>query len=127
MINISEVIELHEELIERFGGSKGIRNIGLLESALHRPFLTFDGNELYQGVKEKAAVLLESIIKNHPFVDGNKRVGYVLFRSFLILNGIDITASEEIRYQLVINVAQGKASKKEIINWIEKHSKEIGY
>ncbi|MEP1096365.1 MAG: type II toxin-antitoxin system death-on-curing family toxin, partial [Cyclobacteriaceae bacterium] len=77
MISEREALEIHSILIERFGGSEGIRDKALLLSALNRPFQTFDGNELYPTVIDKAAAILESIIKNHPFIDGNKRTGYV--------------------------------------------------
>jgi death-on-curing protein len=75
MISVSEAIYIHDILIERFGGSTGIRDVGLLESALARPFQTFNGVDLYPESIEKAAALIESILNNHPFVDGNKRIG----------------------------------------------------
>ncbi|MEQ8688674.1 MAG: Fic family protein [Imperialibacter sp.] len=81
MISEQEVLGIHSILIERFGGSNGVRDIGLLQSALGRPYQTFDGGELYPTAIDKAAaVLVESIVKNHLFIDGNKRTGYVLAR-----------------------------------------------
>ena len=73
MIDLEEVLKLHEIAIDKFGGSKGVRDQTLLESALNRPFATFEGKDLYQTVEEKASAVLESIVKNHPFHDGNKR------------------------------------------------------
>ena len=90
MISVSEAIYIHDILIERFGGSTGIRDVGLLESALARPFQTFNGVDLYPESIEKAAALIESILNNHPFVDGNKRIGYVIMRLFIIESGKDI-------------------------------------
>jgi death-on-curing protein len=78
MIQIEEVEKIHDILIEKFGGAKGIRDRGTLESALGRPFQTFDGEDLYPNPVDKAAAIFESIISNHPFVDGNKRTAYAL-------------------------------------------------
>jgi death-on-curing protein len=80
MILINEVEQLHRILIDRFGGMLGIRDRAALESALARPFQTFDNAELYQTIIDKAAALIESILINHPFIDGNKRTGYILLR-----------------------------------------------
>lgn len=80
MIPEREVLEIHAILIEEFGGANGIRDKALLDSALNRPFQTFDGTELYPTPMDKAAAILESVVKNHPFSDGNKRMGYVLAR-----------------------------------------------
>ena len=88
MIDIHDVELIHQILIEKFGGGKGIRDRKLLESALARPFQTFDKKDLYVTPIEKAAALLESILINHPFIDGNKRTGYVLMRLLLINNGL---------------------------------------
>ena len=90
MTPIKEVEQLHRILIDKFGGLHGIRDNAALESALIRPFQTFDGKDLYPSVLEKAASLIESILIYHPFIDGNKRIGYTLLRFFLIQNGIDI-------------------------------------
>jgi death-on-curing protein len=90
MIDIKDVLNIHNILIDKFGGSKGIRDIGLLESAINRPFATFDNKDLYPTPTEKAAAILESILINHPFLDGNKRTAYVLMRLILLENGLDI-------------------------------------
>lgn len=99
MIPIKEVELLHRILIDKFGGSHGVRDSTALESAIARPFQTFDGKELYTSVLEKGASLIESILINHPFIDGNKRTGYTLLRLFLIQNRIDITASQDNKYE----------------------------
>ena len=78
MISIAEVEKIHDILIEKFGGLKGIRDHGILDSAINRPYQTFDGKDLYPDPVDKAAAIFESIISNHPFVDGNKRTAYVL-------------------------------------------------
>jgi death-on-curing protein len=84
LISEREVLEIHTILIEEFGGANGVRDEELLDSALNRPFQTFDGAELYPTPIDKAAAILESVVKNHPFSDGNKRTGYVLARLLLM-------------------------------------------
>lgn len=88
MISITEVEHLHKLLIDRFGGSHGVRDRAALESAIARPFQTFDDKDLYPTVIEKAASLIESLLINHPFIDGNKRTGYLILRLFLIINDL---------------------------------------
>ena len=124
MISIKEVEEIHKTLIENFGGSYGIRDISSLESALARPFQTFDGVDLYSSAIQKAASLIESVVINHPFIDGNKRTGYVLMRMLLINNDIDINATQEEKYDFVINIASGKTTFDEIAKWLINHIEE---
>ena|ERR1035437_3718957 len=121
MIELEEVIKIHEILIERFGGSKGIRDIGLLQSAINRPFQTFDNKELYPSALEKAAALIESVVLNHPFTDGNKRTGYVLMRIVLLENGFDIKASQDEKYDFVCAIANGTIKIEEIKGWLSEH------
>lgn len=117
MIDIEEVLRLHEIAIEKFGGSKGIRDRKLLESAINRPFATFDGEDLYKTGEEKASAVLESIVKNHPFHDGNKRTGYLVYRLYLLSEGYDIQATQEEKYQFVVNIASGKMKFDDIVAW----------
>lgn len=124
MISIKEVEIIHNILIDKFRGSKGIRDIGLLESALARPFATFDDNDLYPNPTEKASAILESIVINHPFIDGNKRTAYTLMRLILLENGLDIFASQESKYDLVISASTGKFRFDEIKNWIQSNLKK---
>lgn len=114
MIDVEEVLAFHEKLIELFGGTPGIRSMDLLESAVYRPFQTFDGQELYPTSIEKAGAIIESIVKNHPFLDGNKRTGYVLMRLILMQSGKDILATEEEKYKFVIQIASGEMEFEEI-------------
>lgn len=125
MISIKEVEEIHKTLIRLFGGSDGVRDFESLESSLSRPFQTFNKKELHQSPINKAAALIESIVINHPFVDGNKRTGYVVMRSFLIANGFDIKASQKEKYDFVINIASGKIKLEQIIEWLKKHVETI--
>jgi death-on-curing protein len=119
MIGINEVERIHDILIERFGGAKGIRDRGILESAIGRPFQTFDGKELYPGPVDKAAAIFESIVSNHPFVDGNKRTAYVLMRLILKANQLDIEVEQDAKYDFVIKAASGELTFDKIRTWIE--------
>lgn len=120
MIDLEEVLQLHEIAIEKFGGIKGVRDQKLLESAINRPFVTFGGEDLYKTVEEKASAVLESIIKNHPFHDGNKRTAYLVYRLFLMSESYDIQAAQEEKYEFVIDIASGKMTFDEIVSWTKQ-------
>jgi death-on-curing protein len=123
MIDKEEVLQIHQVLIAQFGGSAGIRDEGLLDSALKRPFSGFGETEFYPSPHEKAAAILESIVKNHPFVDGNKRTGYVLMRLVLLEYQQDIESSQEEKYDFVIAVASGQMTFEKIVDWIKQNTK----
>ena len=125
MILVKEVEPLHRILIDKFGGSHGIRDKAALESAISRPFQTFDGNDLYPSVFEKAASLIESILVNHPFIDGNKRTGYTLLRLYLIQNGLDINASQDNKYEFVIDIASGTLKYEGILSWLKSNTSKM--
>ena len=125
MIPFKEVELLHRILIDKFGGSHGIRDKAALESAISRPFQTFDGNDLYPSVFEKAASLIESILVNHPFIDGNKRTGYTLLRLYLIQNGLDINAAQDNKYEFVIDIASGTLKYEGILSWLKSNTSKM--
>jgi death on curing protein len=118
MIELSHVLHVHEKLLEEFGGGKGIRDLGLLEAAISRPFLTFEKIDLYPNAEEKAAAIIESIVKNHPFIDGNKRTGYVMMRLMLLSYQKDIDTSESEKYKFVIKIASSEIEFEDIVSWI---------
>ncbi len=120
-----QVVKYHDILIERYGGSYGIRDHHALESAIARPSASFGGNELYPTPQAKASALTESIIQNHPFVDGNKRTAINLSEAYLRVQGYKITASMEEKYEFVNNIAEGKMSKDEIQSFYEKNTAKI--
>jgi len=124
MIKIKDVENIHNILIERYGGSKGIRDIGLLESAINRPFATFDEQSLYPTPTDKAAAILESILINHPFVDGNKRTAYALMRLILLENNLDIEATQNEKYNMVIAASKGEIRFDSIRAWIQSRLKK---
>ena len=124
MIRLSkeQVIKIHSMLIEQTGGSKGIRDEGLLDSALNAPFQTFDGEYIYKTIKAKAAKLGYFLVKNHPFIDGNKRTGILVMITFLEINGLEITCSDEELIILGLGLAEGKINDKDLLNWIIDHN-----
>ena len=121
MIELNLVLEIHQTLLEEFGGKSGIRDSAVLESAIKRPFSGLNEQEFYPTPEEKAASILESIVAGHPFTDGNKRTGYVLMRLLLLQYHKDILATEEEKYQLVISVASTQMKYTEILQWIRLH------
>ncbi len=118
MIDLEDLLKIHEILINKFGGSQGIRDLNLLKSAASRPYQTFDQLNLYKSPIEKAAAIIESIIRNHPFIDGNKRTGYVIMRLILMDNGLDISANHKDKYEFVISIASGDLNYDQIKEWI---------
>jgi len=123
MIDINEVEKIHDILIDKFGGAKGIRDKGLLESSINRPFQTFDGQELYPDPVDKAAAIFESIKTNLHFIDGNKRTAYVLMRLMLKSNNIDIQLGQDDKYDFVIKAASGQVTFDQIKTWIKDNLK----
>ena len=123
MIKISseKIKLLHQLMAEATGGSIGVRDEGLLDSAVESAFATFDGLELYPSKEEKAAKLGYSLVSNHAFVDGNKRIGVYVMISFLELNGIHIESGDEDVIALGLGVADGSMSQEDVLGWIEKH------
>ncbi len=123
MIKFSKekVLLLHQIMAEATGGSAGVRDDALLESAIESAYATFDGQELYPSKEEKAAKLGYSLISNHAFVDGNKRIGMYIMLSFLDINGVKIEATNEDVVYLGLSVADGSAKYDEILNWIKTH------
>ena len=126
MISLDEILKIHAILVEKFGGSDGVRDNDLLESAINRPYQTFDGQELYPSALEKAAAILESIVKNHPFMDGNKRTGYVLARLILMEAELDINADQTTKYEFVIDVSINKLDYDQIKEWLLQHVIKTG-
>ena len=120
-ISSEKIKLLHQLMAEATGGSTGVRDEGLLDSAVEGAFATFDGVELYPSKEEKAAKLGYSLVSNHAFVDGNKRIGVYVMICFLELNGIHIESSDEDVIALGLGVADGSMSQEDVLEWIEKH------
>ncbi|MCR5458059.1 MAG: type II toxin-antitoxin system death-on-curing family toxin [Clostridiales bacterium] len=113
-----KVLLLHQFITQETGGDPNVRDIGLLDSALESAFQTFDGKELYPTKEEKAARIGYSLITNHAFVDGNKRIGMYVLLSFIELNGIKIHVSDEEVSNVGLSIASGKMKYNDILAWI---------
>jgi death-on-curing protein len=123
MIDLQTVKDVHSILIDKFGGSKGIRDLAGLEAALARPYATFDKQDLYPTAIEKASAIFESLIINHPFMDGNKRTAYVLMRLTLLEFGFDIVASQNEKYEMTISASKGDFKFEDIKQWLSERIK----
>ena len=124
MILIGDVLQLHDSSINDFGGSKGVRDLGLLESAIARPFQTFGGEYLYFTAIEMASALGESLIINHPFIDGNKRTGILCIIALLFEFNLKFTADQESTYNFTIQISTGEMKFEEIVLW-QKNNTEV--
>ena len=120
-----QVLYLYQQIIQQSGGSVGLRDDGLLESAVYRPQSSFGGRDLYPDLFSKAAALGHSIISNHPFVDGNKRVGFEAMRLMLRLNGYDLHASLDAKFEFVMEIAKGRRTEQAIADWLKRHSRTL--
>ncbi len=118
-----QVLSLHRRLIEVTGGSDGIRDEGMLDSALSNPFQSFGDEELYPSVQAKAAQLCFGIVKNHPMVDGNKRLGAHVMLVFLALNGYELFYTQQELSDTILNLAAGKIGAEDILRWVICHQK----
>ena len=105
-LTVNDVMLLHEKIIDKTGGIKGVRDVGLLELAVNSPFVSFDGEDLYKTLEEKAKQLCNSLIRNHPFLDGNKRIGILAMLVFLDLNGKRLNITNEEIISLGLNTAK---------------------
>jgi len=121
-LTLDEVLSLHSEQIGQFGGSSGIRDIGLLQSPVGSVEATFGGAFLHETIFAMAAAYLYGICRNHPFIDGNKRTAVAAALTFLELNGVEVDADENAFYDLVIGVAEGRVSKASVTVFLEQHA-----
>ena len=116
-----QILLLHSQLIQQTGGSDGVRDYALLESAIETPFQSFGGDELYPTIQAKAARLGYGLIKNHCMIDGNKRIGTHAMLVFLALNGIGLSYTQKELYEVILQVASGKLEYDGLLNWILQH------
>ena len=121
-LTAGQVLFIHSRLIDETGGSHGIRDVGLLQSAVSRPKATFGGKDLYPDIFHKAAAFMESLIKNHPFIDGNKRTAITSVGIFLQSNGYYLKTTQKELELFTLSVATGKTSLDDIVKWLKKHS-----
>lgn len=124
-LSVAQVLFIHMRLIAETGGSSGLRDLGLLAAAVARPQATFDGQDLYPDRFTKTAALLDSLIHNHPFVDGNNRVAITAAAFFLALNGRRLTVSNENMERFTLLAAQSQLTFEQMTKWLQEYSKEI--
>ena len=122
---LQDIYELHTQLENAFVLSSGVRDENLLASAVNTPFQTFMGNDLYPSIYDKAAQLCYGIANNHPFTDGNKRTALHSMYVYLIINGFDITATQQDVENMIIDVAAGNMTNTELVQWLQKNTVEI--
>lgn len=119
-LTVEQVLRIHERALAEGGGDPGVRDMGLLESAVFRPQQSFGGQDLYPDVFTKAGALMHSLINNHPFVDGNKRTGLTATIMFLLRNGWRLSASQASIEDYTLQVAEGRWDAEEIAEWLEE-------
>lgn len=120
-LTLGELIELHRRVIEQSGGADGIRDLGLAESALAQPQMSFGGTELYPTLAEKAAALCFSLVMNHPFIDGNKRIGHAAMETFLVMNGFELNADVDDAESVILQLAAGAFERLPFTGWVVAH------
>ncbi len=125
-LGLAEVLELHRLVVADTGGSSELRDIGLLLSALAQPRTTFEGHDLHPSLFEKATALCFSLVKNHPFVDGNKRVGHAAMETFLVLTGFELEADVDAAETAILGVASGAVGREVLLAWVRDHARPIG-
>lgn len=125
-LSVEEILELHRRVLAASGGSSGVRDLGAVESAAAQPRMSFGGQDLYLGLAEKAAALGFSLVCNHPFVDGNKRIGHAAMEAFLVLNGWELNASVDEQEQIILSLAGGQMKREQFTAWVASHVQPIG-
>ncbi|MHA1450357.1 MAG: type II toxin-antitoxin system death-on-curing family toxin [Candidatus Hodarchaeales archaeon] len=124
-ITKEQVLSVYDKVITKFGGERGIISEDILEQCLEIPYQKYYDKEIYQSIEEKAAAFLFNIINLHPFVDGNKRTGYIITRVFLLMNGYDFNCTEEERYNFIIGIASNEENLESTIAWIRANVRKI--
>jgi len=124
-LTLGEVLDLHRRVIEQSGGAEGVRDLGGVESAVAQPQMTFGGDELYPTIESKATALCFSLVMNHPFVDGNKRIGHAAMETFLVMNGFDLAADVDDAEKIILTLAAGNLPREELLDWVKSHIQRL--
>lgn len=122
-LSLNEVLSIYSKIMHQSGGAFGIRDLGALESAIAQPRMSFEGNDLYPTIIEKAVALCFSLVMNHPFLDGNKRIGHAAMEIFLVLNGYEIESTVDEQEKIILSLASGELNRNEINEWLKLHIK----
>ena len=125
-LTLAEILALHYRIIQQFGGAQGIRDLGAVESAVAQPQMTFSGEELYPTVESKAACICFALVLNHPFKDGNKRIGHAAMEAFLVLNGFELTADVNESEELIVRLAAGQVTRESLVDWVKAYIGPLG-
>lgn len=125
-LTVEEVLELHRRVITISGGSTGVRDLGAIESAVAQPQMSFGGQDLYVGLAEKAATLGFALVCNHPFIDGNKRIGHAALETFLVLNGFELQADVNEQESVILGLAAGGLNREQFTAWVASRVQPIG-
>lgn len=120
-LTLSEILEIYHQVMAQSGGAAGVRDLKALESALAQPKATYAGQELYLTLSDKAAILCYLLVLNHPFVDGNKRIGHAAMEIFLLLNGCEIQAEVDDQEQIILSLAAGELNRQRFREWVADH------
>lgn len=124
-LTLAEILELHHRVIEQSGGAHGIRDLGGVESAIAQPQMTFGGGELYPTLEAKAGALCYSLVMNHAFVDGNKRIGHAAMETFLVIHGYELAPNVDDAEHVMLKLAAGEVSREELLEWITSHVRRL--
>lgn len=124
-LSLEQILAIHHDQISNYGGSHGIRDLSLLESAVHRLQVSFMGEDLYPNIFDKAAALIHSLVLNHPFIDGNKRTGTIAGAGFLHFNGWDLKVSQKEIEEISLNVESKKWDIGTLSKWLQNNSKKV--
>lgn len=122
-LSLRETLEIYQCVMQQSGGLISIRDLGALESAVAQPRMTFDREDLYSTIVEKAVALGFSLIQNHPFVDGNKRTAHAAMETFLVLNGYEMSATVDEQEKVILQIASGEMNRDAFVDWLDAHIK----
>lgn len=126
-LTVAQVLFIHDQMVKRFGGSFGVRDLGLVESAVARPQASFGGQNLYENIFDKAAALLQSLLKNHAFIDGNKRTALSSAGIFLKVNGYKLKNTHDEEVEFAVDVDNKHLPLEQISKWLKEHSSKARY
>jgi death-on-curing protein len=124
-LTLNEVLNLHQRLIKQSGGAEGVRELGGIESAVAQPQMTFGGDELYPTIESKATALCFSLVMNHAFVDGNKRIGHAAMETFLVLNGYELVADVDDAENVILSLAAGEQTRQALLEWVSSNIQRL--
>jgi death-on-curing protein len=124
-LTLGEVLDLHRRVLEQSGGANGVRDLAGAGSAVVQPQMTFGGQELYRTIESKATALCFSLVMNHPFLDGNKRIGHAAMETFLVMNGFELAAAVDDAEKIILILAAGELTREELLEWVTSNVRRL--